>query len=146
MEYLPNRLTPLYFKIYYKEENYLKIKTAVFKYITPPYSKGWVRRYINILVCYIFIFPYSHILTFSCSKFLIIYYLYNSAYPLSYGFTSFINPASYILILTQYKSSFSTCTILFIRSIIPTPSFISLFLKNFIFKLLIRGILYPNLI
>ena len=25
---------------YYKEENYLKVRTAVFKYITPPYSKG----------------------------------------------------------------------------------------------------------
>ena len=37
---MPNRLTSLYFKIYYKEENYLKVKTAVFKYITPPYSKG----------------------------------------------------------------------------------------------------------
>ena len=34
-----NRLTPLYSKIYYKEENYLKIKTIVFKYITPLYSK-----------------------------------------------------------------------------------------------------------
>ena len=30
---MPNRLTPLYSKIYYKEENYLKVKTAVFKYI-----------------------------------------------------------------------------------------------------------------
>ena len=40
MEYLPNKLTPLYFKIYYKEKNYLKVKTVVFKYITPPYSKG----------------------------------------------------------------------------------------------------------
>ena len=37
---LPNRLTPLYSKIYYKEENYLKVRTVVFKYITPPYSKG----------------------------------------------------------------------------------------------------------
>ena len=45
-----NILTPLYSKIYYKEENYLKVKTAVFKYITPPYSKGWVRQYINTLV------------------------------------------------------------------------------------------------
>ena len=34
-----NRLTPLYSKIYYKEENYLKVKTAVFKYITPPIVK-----------------------------------------------------------------------------------------------------------
>ena len=40
MEYLPNRLTPLHSKIYYKKENYLKVKTVVFKYITPPYSKG----------------------------------------------------------------------------------------------------------
>ena len=37
---MPNRLTPLYSKIYYKEENYLKVRTVVFKYITPPYSKG----------------------------------------------------------------------------------------------------------
>ena len=37
---MPNRLTPLYSKIYYKEENYLKVKTIVFKYITSPYSKG----------------------------------------------------------------------------------------------------------
>ena len=43
---MPNRLTPLYSKIYYKEENYLKIKTAVFKYITPPYNKG-----LSTLVC-----------------------------------------------------------------------------------------------
>ena len=37
---MPNRLTPLYSKIYYKKENYLKIRTTVFKYITPPHSKG----------------------------------------------------------------------------------------------------------
>ena len=35
MEYLPNKLTSLYSEIYYKEENYLKIRTVVFKYITP---------------------------------------------------------------------------------------------------------------
>ena len=45
LEYLPNKLTSLYFKIYYKEENYLKVKTAVFKYITPPIAK------FGILVC-----------------------------------------------------------------------------------------------
>ena len=39
---MPNRLTLLYSKIYYKEENYLKVKTAVFKYITPLHNKGWV--------------------------------------------------------------------------------------------------------
>ena len=36
---MPNKLTSLYSKIYYKEENYLKVKTAVFKYITPPIVK-----------------------------------------------------------------------------------------------------------
>ena len=39
MECIRNRLTPLYSKIYYKEENYPKVKTAVFKYIIPPYSE-----------------------------------------------------------------------------------------------------------
>ena len=39
-EYMLNKLTPLYFKIYYKEENYIKVRTVVFKYITPPYNKG----------------------------------------------------------------------------------------------------------
>ena len=47
MKYLPNRLTPLYSKIYYKEENYLKVRTAVFKYITPPIVKV---EYIGMLV------------------------------------------------------------------------------------------------
>ena len=37
-----NRLTPFNFEIYYKEENYLKVKTVLFKYITSPYSKGLV--------------------------------------------------------------------------------------------------------
>ena len=73
---MPNRLTPLYFKIYYKEENYLKVKTVVFKYITPPYSKGWVRWYISILVYFMFLC--SHIPTF---RTLIIYRLYNLATP-----------------------------------------------------------------
>ena len=42
VEYLPNRLTLFNFKIYYKEENYLKVRTTVFKYITPPIVKGSV--------------------------------------------------------------------------------------------------------
>ena len=29
VEYLPNKLTPFNFKIYYKKKNYLKVKTAV---------------------------------------------------------------------------------------------------------------------
>ena len=142
IKYIPNRLTPLYSKIYYKEENYLKVKTVVFKYITPPYSKGWVHRYINTIVfwvCRVLTFPHSKLLHVLSSVIWL-------SYPSSYNFTSFISSASRILILTQYKSLFSTCTILFIRSVIPTPSSISLSLKNLISKSLIRGILYPILI
>ena len=40
LECLPNKLTPLYFKIYYEEENYLKVKTELLIYPSPPYSKG----------------------------------------------------------------------------------------------------------
>ena len=76
MECLPNRLTPLYSKIYYKEENYLKVRTVVFKYITPPHSKGWVCWYVNILVYFIFL--YSHVPIFWT---LVIYYLYDLATP-----------------------------------------------------------------
>ena len=141
MEYLPNRLTPLYSKIYYKEENYLKVKTAVFKYITPPYSKGWVCWYVNISVCFTFL--YFHIFIFLNSCYILPMWL---SYPLSYNFTSFISSVFCVLILSCFKSYLSICIILFIRSITPTPSSISLSLKNLISKLLIRGVLYPNLI
>ena len=40
LEYLLNKLTLLYSKIYYEEENYLKVKTEFFIYPSPPYSKG----------------------------------------------------------------------------------------------------------
>ena len=40
LECLPNRLTPLYFKIYYEEENYLEVRTELLIYLSPPYSKG----------------------------------------------------------------------------------------------------------
>ena len=46
---LPNRLTPIYSKNHYEEENYLKVKTVVFKYITPPHSNG----------CYVLTFLYT---------------------------------------------------------------------------------------
>ena len=42
LKVLPNRLTPVYSKNHYKKENYLKVKTVIFKYITPPYSNGLV--------------------------------------------------------------------------------------------------------
>ena len=38
---LPNRLISVYSENHYEEENYLKVKTVVFKYITPPYSNSW---------------------------------------------------------------------------------------------------------
>ena len=137
---MPNRLAPLYSKIYYKEENYLKVRTAVFKYITPPYSKGWVCWYVNILVYYISIFLYSYIPN-SC--YVLLMWL---SYPSSHSSTSSISLASYILILSQSNSLLTIYTILFIKSVIPTPSSKLLFLKNFISKLLIRGVLYPDLI
>ena len=40
LKYLSNRLTLLYSKIYYKEENYLKVRTKLLIYPSPPYSKG----------------------------------------------------------------------------------------------------------
>ena len=74
---MPNRLTLLYSKIYYKEENYLKVRTAVFKYITPFYSKGSVHP--GSVYWYI---KYSKYITFLYSKtlyILISFLLYNSA-------------------------------------------------------------------
>ena len=53
IKYLVNKLTLLYFKIYYKKENYLKVRTAVFKYITSPYSNSLVYEYVGILIYYI---------------------------------------------------------------------------------------------
>ena len=40
LECLPNKLSPLYSEIHYKEENYLKVRTKFFIYPSPPYSKG----------------------------------------------------------------------------------------------------------
>ena len=143
---MPNRLTLLYSKIYYKEENYLKVRTAVFKYITPPHSKGWVCWYISILVCstflyfYVSLFPYSYVPN---SYYILFMWL---SYPLFYNFISSISPASCILILTCFKSCLSIYTILFIKSITPTFFFLFLSSKNLVSKLLIRGVLYPVLI
>ena len=51
IECLPNKLTLFNSEIYYKEENYLKVRTMVLKYITPPIVKV---RYISILVCLVY--------------------------------------------------------------------------------------------
>ena len=48
MECLPNRLTFFNSEIYYKKENYLKVRTAVFKYIISLIVKK--AQYISILV------------------------------------------------------------------------------------------------
>ena len=42
MECLPNKLTPFNSKIYYKENNYLKVRTVLFIYLSPLFSKGSV--------------------------------------------------------------------------------------------------------
>ena len=53
MECLPNKLTPFNSEIHYKKENYLKVKTVLFKYITPLIVKFsilvcWYAQYISI--------------------------------------------------------------------------------------------------
>ena len=142
MKCSPNRLTPLYSKIYYKEENYLKVKTVVFKYITPPYSNS------QSVLTFLYI-SHTELDTFSTR----VYLIYSPwsvmwlSYPSSYSFTGSINPAFRVLILIQYKFSLSTCTVLYIRSITPTSFFLALFLKIILIsKFLIRGVLCPNLI
>jgi hypothetical protein len=47
VEYIFNKLTLLYSEIHYKERNYLKVRTTVFKYITPPIVKV---KYISMSV------------------------------------------------------------------------------------------------
>ena len=141
MEYLPNRLTPIYSKNHYEEENYLKVGTVVFKYITPPYSNNW-----SVLIfSYI---PYTELDMFStqihliCSPWSVMWL----SYPSFYNFTGSINPTSRALILIQYKFSLSTCTVLYIKSVTPTPSSLALSLKIILIsKSLIRGVLCPNL-
>ena len=53
---MPNRLTPVYSKIYYKEENYLMVRTEVFKYITPPIVKVKYISILNMLIYSILIY------------------------------------------------------------------------------------------
>ena len=66
-------------------------------------------------------------------------------YPSSYGSTGFISSISRVLITTLSKSSLSTYTILFIKSVTPTPFSLALFLKIILIsKLLIRGMCCPK--
>ena len=44
-----NRLTPLYSEIYYEEENYLKVRTKLLIYLSPPPSKGRYVRYVRYI-------------------------------------------------------------------------------------------------
>ena len=117
MEYMPNRLTPLYSKIYYKEENYLKVKTTLFKYITPPYSKGVYVRYIRYIK-YITLFTLFALFT----PFIPCLQIMWLSYPSSYSSTDFNSPASHILILNCFRSHLNIYIILFIKSVTPTPS------------------------
>ena len=109
---LPNRLTPVYSKHYYEEENYLKVKTVVFKYITPPHSNSWfVLTFLHIL--------YTEFNTLGTRVHLIYspWFVMWLGYPLSYSSTSSISPASCVLTANLSKSSLSTCTIQYIRSV-----------------------------
>ena len=56
VEYLPNRLTFFDSEIYYKEENYLKVRTVAFKYIIPPIVKFGMSVYCTNWVCHTPIF------------------------------------------------------------------------------------------
>ena len=143
---MPNRLTPLYSEIHYEEENYLKVRTAVFKYITPPIVKVEYISAQYISMSYILSTRHSHIPTSCTYQTLVTCCPCDSAYPLSHGSTGSISSVLCALILTQYKSTFSTYIILFIRSVTSTPSFLFLSLKNLVSKLLIKSVLYPNLI
>ena len=65
LECLPNRLTPLYSEIHYKKENYLKVRTELLIYPSPPHSKGLsmsVRQYTSVLNT-----PHTHVPIFRTS-------------------------------------------------------------------------------
>ena len=67
---LPNKLTPLYSKIYYEEENYLKVKTKLFIYLFPPYNKGLsILQLQYISIFYILSMQRSHISKLIYSEF-----------------------------------------------------------------------------
>ena len=83
----------------------------VFKYITPPYSKGWVYWYANISICHVSTFPSFHVPN---SRHVSPMWL---GYPSSHGSTGPISPASCALMLSWSNSLLITCTILFIRSV-----------------------------
>ena len=60
LECLPNKLTPLYSKIYYEEENYLKVRTKLFIYPSPPIVKVGTCYGINLtytITHYSMLFP-----------------------------------------------------------------------------------------
>ena len=108
MEYLPNKLTPLYSEIHYEEENYLKVRTVVFKYITPPYSKGSVRQYVGTSVRrYV---GTSRVPTFS--RFYALSSVMWLGYPSSHDSTGSISPASCALTDNSLRSLLTCCTIL----------------------------------
>ena len=109
---MPNRLTPIYSKNYYEEDNYLKVRTVIFKYITPLYSNSRsVLTFLHILCTELDMFGTRVYLI--CSPWSVMWL----SYPSSHSSTGSISPASRVLILIQYKFSLSTCTALYIRSV-----------------------------
>ena len=55
LECLFNKLTPLYSKIHYKEENYLKVRTELLIYLSLFYSEGCYIRYITLLTLLLYL-------------------------------------------------------------------------------------------
>ena len=69
-------------------------RDRILKYITPPHSNGWVRRYVGTLVRRVC----SYVPTFLRTEL-----LRDSAYPLSHGSIGFIES------ITTWMSSLSNC-------------------------------------
>ena len=136
---LPNRLTPIYSKNYYEEENYLTVgtvslNTQLLPIVRVQYfgtSVHLVREYVSTWVHLVY------------SLWLVMWL----SYPLSYSFTNSISPAFCVLTANLFKFSLSTCTIRYIKSVIPAPSSPASFLKIILIsKLLIRGVQCSHLI
>jgi hypothetical protein len=134
VEWLPNRLTPLYSKNHYEEEDYLTVKIGLLYTQLLPIVMVWVCWYINILVYYISISPYFYILNLTIWL----------SYPLFHSSTGFILLTS---LLKSYCNSLIINTTSISKSVTLVPSSLVLSLKILpISKSLIRGVLCPNLI
>ena len=102
LECLPNRLTPLYSKIHYKEENYLKVRTKLLIYPSPLHSKGF--KYVGMLVHWYVAFLHSRVLMYwillcnSATPYFIILLVLSVPRPVYW----FLTNISFLLILIRF--------------------------------------------